>query len=187
MKGHKDMLWSMHTKRERELLRKIVMHERDIGFLQDGRVQAITSPLDIIHGTIQQLHEEFTKNLHSMQQNENDAQAAHDAAKSEKEEQIEAGTAMINKKTQDLADAEQRAATARVDLDDTQNVLKADTEFLAKLKEQCKLHEEEYAARMKDRQQEILACQTALKFVATDEARNIFSKTMGLKDPNEAE
>lgn len=189
MKGHKDMLWSMHTKRERELLQKIVMHERDVGFLQDGRVEAITSPLDIIHGTIQTLHENFKKNLDDMQQSENDAQAAHDAAKEEKEAQIDAGTGMINKKTQDLADAEERAATANVELDETENTLKADTKFLANLKEQCKLHEEEFAARTADRQQEIVATQKALEFVSTDEARNIFSKTMGLKDysPGEGE
>jgi hypothetical protein len=179
MKGHKDMLWSMHTDRERELLKKIVMHERDIGFLQDGRVEAITSPLDIIHGTIQQLHETFTKNLHSMQDAENDAQAAHDAAKDEKEAQIDAGTAMINKKTQDLADAEERAAAANVDLDDTQNTLKADTAYLKNLKEQCKLHEEEYAARMKDRQEEIVACNEAHAIVSHDDNRNKFTKTLG--------
>ena len=48
-------------------MQNILMHDRDIGLLQSGRVEAITSPLDVIHGTIQQLHEEFQKNLDSLQ------------------------------------------------------------------------------------------------------------------------
>jgi len=86
---------------------------------------------------------------------------------------------MIDKKTNDLADAEERAATARTDLDDTQNVLAADTEFLAKLKEQCKLHQAEYAARVNDRIQETAACQKALDIVSHDDAKRIFQKALG--------
>ena len=56
------------------------------------------------------------------------------------------------------------------DLDDTQNVLAADTKFLAALKEHCAGLDAEYEERTKTRQAEIQATSKALAFLSSDEA-----------------
>jgi len=132
-----------------------------------------------VHGTISSLNEAFKDDLQKLQDDENNDQAAHEALKQTKTEQIQAGVSMIDAKTKDLAVTDQRAAAARVELDDTQEDLAADTEYLGKVKEQCALHDKEYEARKQTRQEEIGAITQALAIVTADSARDTFTKSLG--------
>jgi outer membrane murein-binding lipoprotein Lpp len=58
-------------------------------------------------------------------------------------------------------------------------VLAADTKFLGELKMQCQNIDQEYEERVKTRQAEIQACSKALAFLSSDEAHDLFSRTLG--------
>jgi len=77
-----------------------------------------------------------------------------------------------------LAKATEDDAQAKADLEDTQATMAADQEFLLNLKKDCKIADEEYAARSKVRADEIVALGEALKILTDDSARDLFGKTM---------
>merc|ERR1719272_2424319 len=78
---------------------------------------------------------------------------------------------------QELANADEKNAQSKESLEDTRNVLAADTEFLANLKDQCQNMDQEYEERTKTRQLEIQATSKALAFLSSDEAHDLFTRT----------
>merc|ERR1719161_2832971 len=125
------------------------------------------------------MKESFETNLANSQKEETQAQKDYEDLKATKTEQITAATDLIGTKTQELATADEKNAQSKEQLEETQNVLAADTKFLANLKEQCASMDAEYEERVKLRQQEIQACSKALAFLSSDEAHELFSRTLG--------
>merc|ERR1719375_2877678 len=105
------------------------------------------------------------------------AQAEYEGVKSGKEKEMAAGQAQIDTKTGELADTDEKNALSKKQLAETQATLAADTEFLGKLKEQCKLFNAEYEERKGTRQLEITAVGKALAFLSSDEAQDLVSRT----------
>merc|ERR1719389_987523 len=132
-----------------------------------------------IFGMLQQMKESFETNLANAQKEENESQAAYEDLKAAKEQEIAAGTELSDTKTQELATTDEKNAQSKESLEDTRNTLAADTKFLANLKEQCSNMDQEYEERTKTRQGEIEACSKALSFLASDEAHELFSKSLG--------
>jgi len=132
-----------------------------------------------IFGILKQMKESFETNLANSQKEETQAQSDYENLKATKTEQITAAEDMVATKTQELAAADEKNAQSKEQLEDTQNVLAADTEFLANLKEQCASMDAEYEERVKLRQMEIAACGKALAFLSSDEAHELFSRTLG--------
>merc|ERR1719301_346157 len=93
------------------------------------------------------------------------------------EEEIKAGQAQLDTKTQELADTDQHLSQAKQDLDDTRNSLTADEKFLMNLKETCQQTDAEWEERQKMRQEEIQAVSEALSILASDDAHDTFTKT----------
>merc|ERR1719387_3492857 len=124
------------------------------------------------------MKESFENNLGASQKEESTDQADYEALKSAKTSEIEAGTNLIEIKTQELADAETKKAQDEQDTKDTERALAADKEYLANLKEKCANIDEEFEARTKNRQQEILAVSKALEYLSSDEAADLFSRTL---------
>merc|ERR1719460_973441 len=87
---------------------------------------------------------------------------------------------MIDEKTQELANTDEKNAQAKEDLVDTNNTLGADEEFLANLKEQCASMDSEWEERQKTRALETEACSKALALLTSDDAHDLFSKTFAL-------
>lgn len=180
MRGRHDILWAIHNDKERKILADLMAHSRDIGFIQEGEQSlTINAPYDIIHGTIQSLGDAFSANLAKLQQDEEDATAQHEALKKTKKMEISAGVASIDSKTQDLANTDERAADARKELDDTNEVLEADTAYLQQVVEQCAMHDKEYAERKTIRRDELLAISQAQMILTSDDARDTFTRTFG--------
>merc|ERR1719420_2224830 len=132
-----------------------------------------------IFGMLKQMKEGFETNLKNSQKEETVSQKDYESLKAAKEEEIAAATDLIGTKTQELATADEKNAQSKEQLEETQNVLAADTKFLANLKEQCAVMDAEYEERVKLRQQEIQACSKALAFLSSDEAHELFSRTLG--------
>lgn len=184
IKGHRDVLWAIHNKKERKLILEIMSHERDVGFIQSASTntessRTFSAPFELIHGTIASLKEAFQKNLQKMQDYESNDQAAHDAAKKAKKDEIAAGLAMLDAKTVALADTDESAANARQELDDVDAALNADKPYLVDVQEQCVLHEKEFAERQKTRQEELAAVSGALSVLSSDESKDKFTQALG--------
>ena len=90
--------------------------------------------------------------------------------KAAKEEEIAAGQAQIDTKTQELADTDEKNAQAKEDIADTKKSLGADEEFLMMLKEKCSMTDGEWEERQKTRQLEMEACSKALAVLSSDDA-----------------
>lgn len=135
------------------------------------------APSAEIFGVLKQMKEGFETNLGQSQAEEMKAQAEYEGVKAGKEKEMAAGQAQIDTKTGELADTDEKNAQSKKTLAETQATLAADTEFLGKLKEQCKLFNEEFAARTATRQLEMTAVSKALVFLSSDEAQDLVSRT----------
>merc|ERR1719454_2158758 len=130
-----------------------------------------------IFGILKNMKESFEANLAASQREETESSKAYEELKAAKNAEIGAGTAQIEKKTAEMAAADEKNAESKQDLDDTTNTLAADTDFLAKLKEHCELMDKEMEARQKTRTEEIGAVSKALSVLTNDDAHDLFSKT----------
>merc|ERR1719253_897408 len=88
-----------------------------------------------------------------------------------------AGQAQIEKKTEELADTDERLAHAKEDIVDTKASLSADEEFLMTLKEKCQMTDQEWEQRQKTRAAEMEAVSKALAILSGDDAHDVFTRT----------
>merc|ERR1712100_280570 len=130
-----------------------------------------------IFGILKQMKETFESNLSASQKEEMANQKAYEELKAAKEEEIAAGQAQIDSKTQELADTDEKNAQAKEDVEDTKKSLSADDQFLMMLKEKCSMTDGEWEERQKTRQLEIEATSKALAVLSSDDAHDLFTKT----------
>merc|ERR1719359_2779608 len=135
------------------------------------------APSAEIFGVLKQMKEGFETNLGQSQAEEMKAQAEYEGVRAGKEKEIAAGQAQIDTKTAELADTDEQNAQSKKTLAETRATLAADTDFLAKLKEQCAIFDKEYSERTATRQLEITAVSKALAFLSSDEAQDLVSRT----------
>merc|ERR1712194_723644 len=130
-----------------------------------------------IFGILRQMKETFEANLSDAQKEEMQNQKAYEDLKLAKENEIAAGQAQIDSKTQELADTDEKLAQAKEDIEDTRNSLAADEKFLMMLKEKCQMTDKEWEERQKTRQLEMEAVSKALAILSGDDAHDLFTKT----------
>merc|ERR1711907_373060 len=130
-----------------------------------------------IFGILKQMKETFENNLSASQKEEMANQKAYEDLKAAKEAEIAAGQAQIDKKTQELADTDEKNAQAKEDIEDTKNTLSADEQFLMMLKEKCSMTDAEWEERQKTRQAEMEAVSKALAILSGDDAHDLFTRT----------
>merc|ERR1719428_671848 len=130
-----------------------------------------------IFGILRQMRETFENNLSESQKEEMAAQKAYEELKAAKEAEIKAANDAIDKKTQELADTDQKLADSKQDLSDTRDKLAADEEFLRMLKEKCQMTDQEWEERQKTRQLEMEAVSKALAILSSDDAHDTFTRT----------
>jgi len=133
-----------------------------------------------IFGILKAMKESFEKNLAQSQKEETENNDAYEDLKAAKTSEIAAGKSLLDIKTQELADADEKNARSKQSLEDTQETLQKDIEFLAVVKEKCASLDAEYAERTKTRQGEIAATNKALSFLTSDEAHDLFTRTFNL-------
>merc|ERR1719198_2624010 len=166
---HENFLKEMYSPRQRKAMMAYIEEA------QESRAPASGE----IFGILKQMKESFETNLANSQKEETQSQKDYEDLKKAKEDEIAAATDLIGTKTQELATADEKNVQSKESLEDTRNVLAADTKFLANLKEQCAKMDAEYEERVKMRQMEIQACSKALSFLSSDEAHELFSRSLG--------
>merc|ERR1719438_83243 len=130
-----------------------------------------------IFGILKNMKETFESNLSASQKEEQQNQAAYEELKAAKLAEIKAGQEQVDKKTDELAATDEKLANDKQDREDTTNTMEADEAFLADLKEKCKQTDQEFEQRQKTRTEEIAAVSEALKFLNSDDAHDLFSRT----------
>merc|ERR1719413_297461 len=146
-------------------------------FVQFANKEGYAPQSGEIFGILTQMKETFERDLGETQKEELANQKAYEEVKAAKLEQIAAGQAQVDKKTQELADTDERLAHSKQDIEDTKNSLSADEKFLMDLKERCKMTDEEWETRQKTRALEMESVSKALAILSSDETHNLFTRT----------
>merc|ERR1719229_1039027 len=165
------------THHERKAIAAFIQAPQDYFDAQPTFKQSYAPQSGEIFGILRQMKETFESNLSDSQKEEMANQKAYEELKAAKEDEIAAGQAQIDAKTQELASTDEKNAQAKEDIEDTKNNLGADEQFLMMLKEKCSTTDAEWEERQKTRQLEIEACSKALAILSSDDAHDLFTKT----------
>jgi len=174
MEQHEELLKGVLTRSERKAVLAFV---QEPVFSQTTPKENYGSQSGEIFGILRQMKDSFEANLAQSQKDENNAQKAYDELKAAKEDEIAAGQAQIDAKTEELANTDEKNAQAKQDIIDTKASLSADEEFLAMLKEKCAMTDGEWEERQKTRALEMEACSKALAILSGDDAHDLFTRT----------
>merc|ERR1719174_1913919 len=177
MRKHGDLLEGVLTHKQRRAVTAFVQQPTDYFDATPTFKQAYAPQSGEIFGILTQMKETFEKNLAELQKDEGGGQKEYEDVKAGKEAELAAGADSIEKKTQELADTDQKNAQAKEDLEDTEEALAADEKYLAMLKEHCQQTDQEWEERQKTRQLEMEAVSKALAVLSSDDAHDLFTKT----------
>merc|ERR1719478_1561794 len=140
---HASLLKGMITPHQHKMVAAFVQSPGDYFDAEPTFKQSYAPQSGQIFGILKQMKETFETNLGSSQKEEMANQKAYEDLKAAKEEEIAAGQAQIDTKTQELADTDEKNAQAKEDVADTKKSLSADEQFLAMLKEKCQMTDQE--------------------------------------------
>jgi len=177
MQKHASLLEGVLTLSERKAVSAFIQAPADYFDAEPTFKQSYAPQSGAIFGILKQMKETFEANLSNSQKEEMANQKAYEDLKAAKEEEIAAGQAQIDAKTQELADTDEKNAQAKEDVEDTKKSLSADEQFLMMLKEKCSMTDAEWEERQKTRQLEMEACSKALSVLSSDDAHDLFTKT----------
>merc|ERR1719487_564865 len=177
MQRHASLLEGVLTHKERKAVSTFLQSPEDYFDAAPTFKQSYAPQSGEIFGILNQMKETFETNLSSSQKEEMANQKAYEELKAAKEDEIKAGQAQIDTKTQELADTDEKNAQAKEDVADTKKSLSADEQFLMMLKEKCSMTDSEWEERQKTRQLEMEACSKALAVLSSDDAHDLFTKT----------
>merc|ERR1719491_144807 len=177
MSKHASLLQGVLTPKERRAVASFAQSPEDYFDAAPTFKQSYAPQSGAIFGILRQMKETFESNLSASQREEMANQKAYEDLKAAKEDEIAAGQAQVDTKTQELADADEKNAQAKQDIVDTKASLSADEEFLMMLKEKCSMTDGEWEERQKTRQLEMEAVSKALAVLSSDDAHDLFTKT----------
>merc|ERR1719262_707077 len=132
-----------------------------------------------VFGILKQMKETFETNLESSRKDESESVKSFGELKSAKEKEIQAAKEKAFNKEAEAAVALHKNAEAKEGLENTRKALEADTAFLASLKQKCTTMDEDWEARSKMRGEEIAAVSETIAFLTEDDAKDLFSKSLG--------
>merc|ERR1719160_747709 len=147
--------------------------------MQEGTSLRSSQPASgAIFGILKQMKESFETNLATSQKEETQAATEYADLKSTKSAQIKSSTDLSDSKSIELAEAGDKKAQAKQDLEDTTVQLETDTKFLANVQEKCAAQIKAYEERQSGRAEELKAVSETMGILTSDEAQSAFSKSM---------
>merc|ERR1719247_702887 len=160
-----------------EVLRSFLHNaETATSFLAIPGMQSYAPQSGQIFGILGQMKEDFEVNLSEAQKSEEKSKAEYETLKAAKEDELETGRKLIVTIDGRIADTQENFAQESKQLEDTQEQLAMDTEFLANLKAKCATMDADYDKRVKDRLTEIDAVTDTIKILNSDESFEAFDK-----------
>ncbi|CAD7952794.1 unnamed protein product [Amoebophrya sp. A25] len=146
-------------------------------FLAQPTFDAYSSASGQVFGMLQSMHDEFTKDLAEAQ--EADAADADAFAKGKviKEKLIKDAKAAKAKNEASLVEAKEELGNAEAQLAACTETLDSEQKMLAEVIADCQQNVKDYEQRTADRAVEMKAVDTAIAFLDSDEARDLFADT----------
>merc|ERR1719389_1527273 len=120
----------------------------------------------------------MSKDLEELVATEDQAKKDFEGLVAAKEKEIAAAVKGIEEKTVRAGETAVQIVMMKEDLDDTQQALMEDQQFLADLKKNCETKEKEWAETCKMRQMELVAIADTIKILNDDDALELFKKTV---------
>merc|ERR1719207_464191 len=150
--------------------------ETATSFLSIPGMQSYAPQSGQIFGILGQMKEDFEVNLSEAQKTEAKAKADYESLKAAKEDEIETGRKLIVDIDGNIGEIQEKYAQEAKQLENTQEQLAMDEEFLATLKEKCVTMDADFDKRTKDRLTEIDAVSDTIKILNSDESFEAFDK-----------
>jgi len=131
-----------------------------------------------IVGILKQMEDEMTKALEEATATEEAAIKSHDALIAAKTKEVDALTAQIESEQTRIGDLGVEIAGMENDLEDTEQSLAEDKKFVAELAGTCDKKKKEWAEIQRVRQEELVALAETIKILNSDDALELFKKTL---------
>merc|ERR1719461_2181940 len=147
-------------------------------FLAIPGMKSYTPQSGQIFGILKQMKADFEVDLQEAEKKEVQSVKEFEVLKAAKEKEIETGKKLVLQLDEEYANLREKNAQDFKTLEDTQAQLELDRTFLANLKEKCAVSDEEFAKRVKDRNEEILAVQDTIEILNSDTSFDAFEKTV---------
>merc|ERR1719440_923025 len=147
-------------------------------FLTMDQSQGYAPASGQIVGILKQMTDTMEKDLAEITAAEEKAIKDFEALMAAKTKEVNALTKEIEVKTAKVGELGVQLVTQKEDMDDTLKQLKEDEAFLKDLEKNCATKDEEHAANMKLRAQELLALADTIKILNDDDALELFKKTL---------
>merc|ERR1719171_765549 len=166
-------------------LRNIISHsplvresERGLlmSFLESGT--GLEGGSDQIIGIVSQMKETMEADLAEATTKEGEAKTTYETLMTSKKSEIEAAGKAIETKTARSGTVAVETVQAKADLEKTQKAVEEDTEFKANLAKTCATKQKEWDERCKLRAQEIEAISDTIEMMNSDDALELFKKTL---------
>merc|ERR1719305_554528 len=133
---------------------------------------------DQIIGIVEQMKETYAADLAEAEGKEAESKSTFETMMTSKKAEIEAAGKAIESKTARSGTVAVETVQAKADLEKTQKAVEEDTEFKANLKKNCAIKQKEWDERCKLRAQEIEAISDTIKMMNSDDALELFKKTL---------
>merc|ERR1719231_1074735 len=152
--------------------------EREIlmSYLETG--SGMEGGSDQIIGIVEQMKETYAADLAETEAKETEAKTTYETLMTSKKAEIEAAGKAIESKTARSGTVAVETVQAKADLEKTQKAVEEDTEFKANLKKNCTIKQKEWDERCKLRAQEIEALSDTIAMMNSDDALELFKKTL---------
>merc|ERR1719253_1978725 len=134
-----------------------------------------------IVGILSQMAEDMEKDLAEATETENAAVADFEGLVAAKAKEIAAATTAIEDKTERAGKSAVDIVNAKNDLEDAQEALADDTNYLAELKKTCAEQATLFDQIKETRSQELAAIGMTVKILNDDDALDLFKKTLSLR------
>lgn len=131
-----------------------------------------------IQGILGDMYTTFSADLESSTKTEATRNMDFEKVIASMQQEVIDMTKSSEEKTSKKATAESLLAAATAMYDDSESQMKADTAFFDATKDQCEAKANEYTTRKELRKEELEGITKALEFLTSDEARDLFSKSI---------
>merc|ERR1719277_608563 len=183
----KGMAGSFLQTTNAQVIKKILLSSRADSLLDDEKEgvlsflsgkQGYVPASGEITGILKQMGDSMAKSLADATAAEEAAVKEFDALVAAKKKEIDALTEAAESKTEKVGELGVSIVTMKEDMSGTEAALEEDKKMLAELESGCSTKDEEYAARVKTRTEELAAIAETIKILNDDDALELFKKTL---------
>merc|ERR1719377_165713 len=147
-----------------------------LSFLESG--SGMEGGSDQIIGILEQMKETMEADLKESEAKEAEAKSSYESLMTSKKSEIDSAGKAVESKTARSGEVAVETVQAKADLEKTQKAVAEDKDFKANLAKNCATKQKEWDERCKLRAQEIEAISDTIELLNSDDALELFKKTL---------